>query len=393
MKSFKDYHENKLDEVSLSSIISLAKNKIKSLFTSLGFGKKVTIKIPVGIIAEETIDTKSRLGYLSEYATAAHLADEIKANGGRIDQSLITHLHQEYKNKKADLEKIHLDDKEKQNLHKEIVRMETAGQVMAKQIFNDIVVGGEDFNTLTFHIELTGDSAKGVSKADLVLTVSKDSEKQIVDRINASLKAYKSSAINLSNSTFISLIKTIFYDSDSNLPKTTPEFIVKFAKDYGSGQELEKLFAHQNIIGTLMKQGSSKEDARKQAKLSHGEVIELISKIFRTYYPKHKKEINERVLKMMGFDGDDDFYAAIGDSGKQKVISSRKSKELQSMLQKLSGDFNLTVERNGTTNNANIMFKSPSGEVITKANITFADTGGKSAQGKTNAFVDFKGFM
>ena len=99
------------------------------------------------------------------------------------------------------------------------------------------------------------------------------------------------------------------------------------------------------------------------------------------------------MLKMLGFDGDDDFYAAIGESGKQKVISSRKSKELQSMLQKLSGDFNLTVERNGTTNNANIMFKSPNGDIITKANITFADTGGKSAQGKTNAFVDFKGFM
>ena len=142
-----------------------------------------------------------------------------------------------------------------------------------------------------------------------------------------------------------------------------------------------------------MKQGDSKEEARKQAKLYHGEVIELISKIFRTYYPKHKKEINERMLKMLGFDGDVDFYAAIGESGKQKVISSRKSKELQIMLQKLSEDFNLTIERNGTTNNANIMFKSANGTVITKANITFADTGGKSAQGKTNAFVDFKGFM
>jgi hypothetical protein len=99
------------------------------------------------------------------------------------------------------------------------------------------------------------------------------------------------------------------------------------------------------------------------------------------------------MLKMLGFDGDDDFYAAIGEAGKQKVVSSRKSKELQDMLKKLSQGFNLTVERNGQTNNANILFKAPNGDVITKANITFADTGGASPQGKTNAFVNFKDFL
>jgi hypothetical protein len=103
--------------------------------------------------------------------------------------------------------------------------------------------------------------------------------------------------------------------------------------------------------------------------------------------------MNERMLHMLGFDGDDDFYAAIGEAGKQKVISSRQSKELQQMIAQLSKDFTLTVERNGTTNNANIMFKAPNGDIITKANITFADTGGKAAQGKTNAFVDFKKFI
>jgi hypothetical protein len=138
-----------------------------------------------------------------------------------------------------------------------------------------------------------------------------------------------------------------------------------------------------------MDKGASKEDARKHAKTTHGSVIELIVKIFNTHYKKNKEEINQRMLKMLGFDGEDDFYAAIGDAGKQKVVSSRKSKEMQQMLSDLHKGFTLIVERNGTTNNANILFKSLDGAtIINQANITFADTGGANPQGKTNAFVN-----
>ena len=118
-----------------------------------------------------------------------------------------------------------------------------------------------------------------------------------------------------------------------------------------------------------------------------------MTNIFHTHYLQHKKEVNERMLKMLGFDGDDDFYAAIGKANNQKVISARKSKEFKIMLDKLSAGFDLTMERNRNTNNANILFTSPTGEQIIKINITFADTGGPSAQGKTNAFFDFKYFL
>ena len=51
------------------------------------------------------------------------------------------------------------------------------------------------------------------------------------------------------------------------------------------------------------------------------------------------------------------------------------------------------MERNGKTNNANIYFKSIDGtKIINQANITFADTGGKKPQGKTNAFVNIGKF-
>ena len=335
----------------------------------------------------EKVDLKSRLGYFSEYATGAALAKIIGDNGGRLTpHSTEASMMKGYIQKKQEVEALGAEKSE-------VDRMASAGSAMASQIWNDMVVHGEDFKLLTFDIQLTGDSEKGVSKADLVLNITKDNEKVVVDKICASLKAYKSSAINLSNSTFISLIKTLFYDADANLPSRSEEFIIRFTKDYGSKADMNKLYGHQNIIGTLLKTGVTKDDARKEAKLTHGEVIALIAKIFHTYYPAHKKEINERMLKMLGFDGEDDFYAAIGEAGKQKVVSSRKSKELQAMLKKLSQDFTLEVSRNGTTNNANILFKAPNGDIITKANITFADTGGASPQGKTNAFVNFKDFM
>lgn len=375
-----------LEESFIRRALTSTLKKIRSLFKSLKFGRKVKTKISLSQFNEE-IDLKSRLGYLSEYATAAALAKIINEQGLNLtSRSNPEKLNQEYIKKRDEVKNFGAKSSE-------IKRMEDAGANMANQIFNDIITNGEDLATLTFDIELTGDSGKGVTKADLVLTISKDSKDEIIDKIVASLKAYKSSNINLSNSTFISLIKTIFYDSDAGLPTKSDDFIIRFAQDYGSQEDLSKLKDLQNIIGTEIKKGKSKEDARKVAKSTHGEVIEIISRVFNKYYPKNKKEINERILHMLGLDGSDDFYAAIGEAGKQKVISSRKSKQLQKMLDELSKGFELTIERNGKTNNANMFFKaSNGGTIINAVNITFADTGGKNPQGKTNAFMKYSTF-
>jgi hypothetical protein len=388
MLTYEEYKQIKLTESFLSKLFGSIVEKFKSLLASLSFGKQVSMKIDIpDSNLNEDIDLKSRLGYLSEFACASTLSSVIKNKGLRLtSRSNPKKLNDEFLAKKKIVQKLGASQSE-------IDRMVTAGSIIAKQIFEDVIVKDEDLLLLTFDINLTGDSGKGVTKADLILTVTKDSEKVVVDKIVASLKAYKSASINLSNSTFISLIKTLFYDADADISGSTEKFILKFAKDYGSEKDLRQLYDYQNIIGTEMKKGKSKEDARKKAKKTHGDVIEIIAKIFQKYYPKHKKVMNERVLRMLGFDGEDDFYAAIGEAGKQKIISSRKSEELQRMISQLSKNFTLTVKRNGKTNNANILFIAPNGEVITKANITFADTGGPSAQGKTNAFVDFKKFI
>lgn len=371
----------------IKNTYSAIRNALINGIQKLKFGQKVKIKINVPTLAEENdIDLKSRLGYLSEYSTAMELSKVLEANNCRLTKrSKFAETAKAYNMKKAELVKLNAPASE-------IARQESAGKVMGQQIFKDIIVT-DDLPLLTFDIELTGDTGKGVTKADLVLTITKDSQKTIVDRIMASLKAYKSSQINLANNSYISLIKNLFYDDPSMLPSKAPEFIDKFVKDFGSENHMRELYRLQNIIGTEMKAGADKAAARKTAKASHGDVIALISKIFKDHYPKHKKEINERMLKILGFDGEDDFYAAVGEAGKQKVISSRSSTELKNMIQKLMSGFNLTVERNGNTNNANILFKGIDGSIIIKANMTFADTGGKSAQGKTNAFVNFSQFL
>jgi hypothetical protein len=365
-------------------VVSYISNKIKSLFFGLSFGQKKSIMIDLSLLQNrvmtEDIDIKSRLGYYAEYTTAYNLSVILQENGGNLTTS---------RTQPAYLRNLMIQKKNELIKHEapenEMKRMESAGIVMAKSIFNDIKLNGNDFNILQFDIELTGDSEKGASKSDLILTVGKMTKKEIVDRINASLKAYNTGNINLSNSTFVSFIKTLFYDNLKT--KNTEEFIERFAKDYGSEQDLKKLYSLQNIIGTKMSKGSTKESARKFAKTTHGEVIEIIAKIFKTHYKNHKDEINSRMLKMLGFDGEDDFYAAIGKANKQKVISSRKSEEMKEMIRELHKGFTLIVERNGKTNNANIFFQSLDGtKIVNQVSITFADTGGNKPQGKTNAF-------
>ena len=136
--------------------------------------------------SNDTIDLKSRLGYYSELATAMYLSKIIQDHGYHItSNSNYNSFAELYHEKTSELIR-HGAPKS------EIDRMDKSGKILAENIFDDIRTNGEDLAFLTFDIELTGDSAKGKSKADLVLTISKDTKEQIIDKIEVSLKAYKS---------------------------------------------------------------------------------------------------------------------------------------------------------------------------------------------------------
>lgn len=367
--------------------------KVRNAINSLSFGQKTSVRINMNMLKEDASDLKSRLGYYSEYVTGYELSKLIENAGGNLttERSKPSVLKAQMLQKKKEILAIDWSDKDKKSLPGEMTRMESAGTALAKNIFDDMILRGNDYNILQFDIHLTGVEEKGISKSDLILTIGKMNKREIVDRISVSLKAYKSANINLANKTFISLVKDLFYDEGSFDTKNSQVFIQKFANDYGSKEDLERLYKLQGIIKAKMEKGKTKEAARLDAKKSHGEVIELIVGIFNQYYKNNKKEINKRVLKILGLDSEDDFYAAIGDK-KQKVLSSRKSKELREMLEQLQSEFTLILERNKKTNNANIIFKSPNGQIIVDGNITFTDTGGKNPQGKTNAFIKMGAF-
>jgi hypothetical protein len=380
----------------IKNLFSFVFEKIKDLLV-LSFGQKKTIKIDLSKmsnqILSEDVDLKSHVGYYAEYTTAYNLSLLIQKNGGNLttSRSQPSYLKKLMEQKKKTILTLNLKPSEKKKVPSELERMNSAGILLSKVIFQDVILKGNDYNSLQFDIELTGDSEKGSSKADLILTVGKMSKKEVVDRICASIKAYEKSKINLDNATFISLFKKLFYDNPKSWGNKIENFIVDFVNDYGSEKEIRKLYALQNTIKTKMESGLSKEDARLYSKTVQGEVIEVMVKIFNEHYSKHKKEVNTRILKILGFDGADDFYAAIGEANKQKYISSRQSEEMKQMLQDLNQGFNIVFERNGKTRNANMFFYSPNGKkLITKSNLTLTDTG---KDGKTNAFVDVSDFI
>jgi hypothetical protein len=334
---------------------------------------------------ETTFDIKSRLGYLAEFATAAYLSQLLEKNGyllhDRASSSVLTSFYETKREEvKRAAEEANRYDK------KEFDRQDSAGIEISKQILQDIFT---EKSNLACDIELTGDSAKGESKADLVLLVYENNN--VLDTVAASIKAYKSPTINLANTSYVSLFKSLFYDGDS--PNSISEFIDDFVSKYGSREDLNKLYKLQTMIKDLMETGVSKDKARSEAKKTHPEVIETIINIFNEHYQNHKKEVNNRMLKLIGFDGSDDFYAAIGKHGKQKVLSSRKNKELQQMLTKLSNGFDIVIQRNGLTNNAIVNFNDAEGNIIISGTMTFADSGGSSASGKVNYFINFKQFL
>ena len=390
MIGFKDY----ITEINIRSIITNVISKLRSLFKGLKFGEKRKVVINTDKYMTEAFDIKSRLGYYSEYVTAYNLANIIKQNKGILKNDSNPNILKKLMNDKlSELKKLksQLGPKDQKLLDSEIPRMETAGQKLSQAIFEDLRTQGEDYAACEFDIQLTGDLGKGITKADIIVTVRKLSKPEILDKISASLKAYKSKNINLSNTTFVSFFKNLFYENLTT--KTTDDFIEKFINDYGNRSQVIELVRLQNIIGNLIDSGKDKDKARQIAKTTHGQVIELMVKIFNDAYKKNKEMVNQKMLHMVGLDDEDDFYAAIGATGKQKIVSLRKSKEMQKLIQDLKSGFILKFSRNKQTTNADMYFINPHNqEIITKGNITFADTGGKKPQGKTNMFFSLGQF-
>lgn len=385
-----------LAEGKFQDTLDWIKRKFTALFSRLSFGETETVHIPMPLSeavvagATNTAAVKAFVGYYAEAITAKVLAEQIKKAGGQLGENSKPSDFQQEIN--ARLQKV----KQANTPQNEILRAETGGQALGEAIWNDIQETATDFAFLTFTIMLSGISEKGKGKSDLIVRVTKDKNKEALLTIGASLKVYKTAQINLANSSFISLIKKLFYDSDHPIQErgvTTEEFITQFIADYGqsAGSLLKKLSSLQNYISQQMGMGKTKSQARKGAKLTHPEVINIILKIFNDNYKGTRKElINARFLKLVGFDGVDDFYAAIGEKGIPRVLSSRNSPEFQTLLEAFRSSFTINFEYKPNTTFIDVLILGQDDIPLLEGSVTFADSGGKAAAGKTNFFISFK---
>jgi len=362
----------------------------------------------------DKIDIKSRLGYFSEFVVAYELAVLIDKEKGKLTKrSTLVSLKEKMLTRKKALLSVITKKQEA-----ELLRQETGGKLIAKQMFEDLILNGKegnDYHTLEFDIELTGDSAKGVDKADIVLIVKRPSKNKIVNTIAASLKTYKTPNINLSNKTFTGFLKTITGDTEyenKSLEKFERIIFDGMVKKFMEIKGEKDLKLAESIVGSgeafLKKYGVSlflklKEAGRAVSKSSHPKVSKIIIDEFNTYYNKSlesKKKVNKALINLLGLDGGDDFYAAIGTAGKQKVLSSRRSQAMEKFLEDVkSKDLNIKMEptASGKAINVEIFLKD---KVIAKSSISFTDTGVGSkgmtkskGAGKTNFWFNVKAFL
>ena len=361
------------------------------------------------INASDKIDAKSRLGYFSEFVVAYELASLIDNEGGKLtERSKLNKLKSNMLLRKAELITLKINVEE-------LKRQETGGKVIAKQMFEDLILNGKegnDYHTLEFDIQLTGDSAKGVDKADVVITVKRPSKNTIVDKIAASLKTYKQPNINLSNKTFTGLLKDLTGDPEyenKSLQKFENIIFTSMVQEFMKIKKIKDVKLAESIVGSgetfLKKYGVTlfnklKEAGRAASKASHKQVSKLIVSEFNKVYEKNKKKMNENLLHLIGLDGSDDFYAAIGTAGKQKVLSSRQSKEMKEFLDSVkTNKLNIKMQPSSSGNaiEVNIILEK---EVIAKSTISFTDTGIGSTgmtkskgAGKTNFWFNVKAFL
>jgi|APGre2960657423_1045063.scaffolds.fasta_scaffold65738_1 hypothetical protein len=361
------------------------------------------------INASDKIDAKSRLGYFSEFVVAYELASLIDNEGGKLtERSKLGKLKSNMLLRKAELINLKINAEE-------LKRQETGGKVIAKQMFEDLILNGKegnDYHTLEFDIQLTGDSAKGVDKADVVITVKRPSKNTIIDKIAASLKTYKQPNINLSNKTFTGLLKDLTGDPEyenKSLQKFENIIFTSMVQEFMKIKKIKDFKLAESIVGSgeafLKKYGVTlfnklKEAGRAASKTSHKQVSKLIVSEFNKVYEKNKKKMNENLLHLIGLDGSDDFYAAIGTAGKQKVLSSRQSKEMKEFLDSVkTNKLNIKMQPSSSGNaiEVNIILEK---EVIAKSTISFTDTGIGSkgmtkskGAGKTNFWFNVKAFL
>ena len=338
-------------------------------------------------------DVKSRMGYYSELCVAQYLTEEITRNvpDNLIGNSLSTiqSLKEEYATTNLLDETISWVGSVKPNvIHAEKLRQEESGKALAVHMWKDIQTYIKDLFSVDFEVVLTGESGKGRTKADVELFVFKKNTKEIIRKIEASLKVYKGWDINLSNSTFTSFLVNITapemggFANKGSVASKMETFVAK----HGNSDNIQRLVELQKF-GPAIKREKGREAAKKavDSNMVYIEARNIIIDTFNDLYKKNKAEINDNMLRLMGLDGTDELYLAVQKSSGQSVdvLSSNASQEFKNIIKNLQNDFRIEFEKSDRIVNTPIRFYSGD-TLLFKANLAFRDLD------KISVFVNLK---
>jgi len=118
-------------------------------------------------------------------------------------------------------------------------------------------------------------------------------------------------------------------------------------------------------------------DKRKNVGFTQSQIDE-----FNKIYKSSKAKINANLIKLIGMDGEDDFYAAIGEGKKMRVISSKQSPDMKKFVKDIRNkNLNITmVPKPGSAGRASVTVTLSIGtEILTTSSLTMTDTGIGSA--------------
>lgn len=348
----------------LKSGAKQAFNWAATAVNKLGFGMKTEINLGkmMGVTNLTEADPKDRdrfdltsiIGYYNEYSVAWKLAYGLEMNGVNIKPNVDEGLRSY-----ADAYKKYIFDnidKFKQPVEQvmaEVQRAEDGSEVMAKKMWDEIV-GAHDLKLIDVEISLTGKTAAGAGKEDILIVIKKRDTDEVKDMIKASLKLYKTpSGVNVYNSTFASYLVTVLTGRDD--PGTGRKAIANFLKEYpeytDEVEEVLEITEQWKKIKTQLKKENN-PDYRKTANefvtanRGYQRMRDLLfKKMFNDLYPQNKTEINERILQRLGLDGADDVYLLVGtDRQKMVAVSSRTSQKFAELYSQLKAGFNIRYE-------------------------------------------------
>lgn len=388
MESFKKYHTQMTEGVlgNLKNHAMRLIGKFKKLLSNLQFGKSVEISLiqPSTLSEAKTdqSDLKSRMGYYSELCVAESLlhtiVNELPDNVKGTPVADISRLKTEYRNNKLlDTTIVWSTKVNASKLTKEIKRQEESGDVLGLKIWDDIKISTDDILFCDFEVVLTGESGKGITKADIKLVVTKRNTNEVIDTIKASLKVYKSWNINVANSTFISWIINLIEPSMGGFGNkgSLDAKMLPFIKKHGKKDQIEQLIKLQRF-GDGIKKTQGRAVAKKAVDDNrvYFTVRNIMIDIFTSAYKTNKDKINQNMLTLLGFDGADDMYLAVQTAAGKKieVLSTRTSKEFKKMLDKLRAGFDIRFNKSDTIVNTGMSFFSGD-DLLFVSNFGFRD--------------------